>query len=76
MRCVAIAPDGRLAASGRDRTVTIWDAATGSALQVFSDGAGRILSLVFSPDGRYLAATNGDQTASVWDLRSHPPARE
>jgi WD40 repeat protein len=52
--------------------VRIWDPATGSARPLLRDGAGQILSLAFSPDGRYLAATNGDKTASVWDLIHNP----
>ena len=57
-------PDGTVLASASvDGTIHLWDVATGERLQVldgFSDGArqmgGGITEVLFSPDGRYLAA--------------------
>src|SRR5262249_50833096 len=51
-------------------TVRIWDVETGKELAVFSIEAvaGNSFSLVFAPDGKWLAAGVGRRTAHIWDL--------
>src|SRR5205807_2039411 len=62
--------NGKLAATGSwDRTVRIWDVATGR--QVGSDlkHEGRVSSLTLSPDGqKLLTGSIEDYKARVWDL--------
>src|SRR5205085_4207688 len=59
--CVVISADGRLlATAGFDGTARLWEVATGREVYHFSRGG---MALAFSPDGRTLAAGQGDTTA-------------
>ena len=50
---VAFSPDGRTAATaGADGPVTLWNPATGAALDTFAGHAGAANGIAFSPDGR------------------------
>jgi WD40 repeat protein len=61
-------PDGRtIATAGADRTVRVWDAATGRELMVFTGHRDSIQSLAFSPDGSRLVTAGVDQTIRFWD---------
>jgi WD40 repeat protein len=69
---VAYSPDGsRLATTGWDGNVDIWDAASGTKLAVIHDSdQGVIQSVAWSPDGRTIAITDWQGTLRLYDVAS------
>ena len=64
---VCFSPDGRRLASGsQDKTVRVWDAATGESLATLEGHSRSVSSVCFSPDGRRLASGSDDKTVCVW----------
>ncbi|MEO6811271.1 MAG: tetratricopeptide repeat protein, partial [Isosphaeraceae bacterium] len=67
---VAITPDGLRALSwGFDRTVRLWEVATGRELRQFRHD-GPILAATFLPDGRRFASGGYDSTIRLWDVET------
>jgi WD40 repeat protein len=70
---LAVSPDGKkLAASGCDRIVNVWDIGGGVAdaklEQSFENHADFVFGVAFAPDGKHLLTCSRDKTAKVWDL--------
>jgi WD40 repeat protein len=51
-----------------DRVARVWDAATGKQVARLKGHKDRVVSAVFSPDGRRLLTASLDQTARLWDI--------
>ena len=65
---LAFSPDGkRIAAAGFDRTVKVWDAASGQEMLILKGHTDRVETLAFSPDGSRIASAGWDQTVKIWD---------
>ncbi|KAI7205061.1 WD40 repeat-like protein [Hortaea werneckii] len=65
---VAFSPDGKTVASGSyDRTVRLWDAATGEERQKLEGHDGQVNAVAFSPDGKTVASGSNDRTVRLWD---------
>jgi WD40 repeat protein len=70
---VAYSPDGgyALSCSGRpggDRTVRLWDVASGKELRRFEGHTDQVECVAFSPDVQHALSAGYDGTVSLWDL--------
>lgn len=76
---VTLSPDGKLVATGSfDRSLRVWDAATGKPLRAFSGAnchKNLVLSVAFSPKGDLIASGSSDNTARIWEVPTTAPLR-
>jgi WD40 repeat protein len=68
VNAISFQADGRrfLSASS-DRTVRLWDAATGQCLQIFEGHTDEVFVAVFHPDGTRIASAGRDRAIWLWD---------
>src|SRR5207247_7726440 len=67
---VAFSPDGtKLATAGEDKTIKLWNVATGEAIDTLEGHTAAVAGVTFLNDHR-LASCGGDNVAQVWDLET------
>ena len=69
---IAISPDGsQIATASWDRTVKLWDYASGQVIHTLDAHPAPVWGVTFSPDGKILATSTEDGTVRIWDLETY-----
>lgn len=68
-------PDGRFFIGAQRTRIRAWDATTGEQVAEVKGGRQHFKGLAVSPDGRLLAAVNGEDVVRVWDTHTWGPSR-
>ncbi len=66
---LALTPVGSALATSQDKTVLVWDRATGKRQHVLAGHTAEVQALAFSPDGALLASASTAEVA-VWEAKS------
>jgi WD40 repeat protein len=69
-------PDGKTLVSTGDRTVRLWEAATGKELRRFVGHESWVSRAVFSHDGKTLVTADGDGIIRFWDVTTSTEGRQ
>ena len=67
MPSVAFSPDGGVLASSVNGKIKLWEASSGKELHTLTTG-GTLGMVAFSPDGKYLASPDRDDTVHLWEV--------
>ncbi|KZS97342.1 WD40 repeat-like protein, partial [Sistotremastrum niveocremeum HHB9708] len=66
--CIAFSPLGQhIASASDDRTLRIWDTATGQQKQMMKGHSKPLSCVKYSPDGWHIATCANDRTVIIWD---------
>jgi len=69
VKSVAISADARYGLSGSwNKTLRLWDLATGECIRVFEGHTGYVESVAITTDARYGLSGSWDKTLRLWDL--------
>lgn len=68
---IAFSPDGKVLASASwDKTIRLWDGATGKPIATLSGHTERVEAIAFSPKGEILASMGQDWVLRLWEVPS------
>ncbi|GAC1621000.1 MAG: hypothetical protein NVS4B9_12030 [Ktedonobacteraceae bacterium] len=66
---IAWSPDSKyLASTSYDKTLQVWDAASGKHVKTYKGHTARVNGLAWSPDSKLIATASDDQTVRIWDI--------
>jgi WD40 repeat protein len=66
---VSVSPSGEfLLTGGQDKTVRLWEIASGREVRQFKGHTDMVSVVVFSPDGKQALSGGGDNTLRLWDV--------
>ncbi len=69
--CLDLSANKKLMASGSlDKTVIVWDVATGAVVKKFEGHTWKINSVHFSKDGKYVVSACNDGETRVWNVET------
>jgi WD40 repeat protein len=64
---LAFSPDGTVALSAAERSLTLWDVANGKVIRTFDNGREPVDRAVFSPNGQ-LVLSSGSYKIKLWEV--------